>query len=164
MARWLVRSLTLGRVLAQQSYPLHHPTASVPAWHWKTSLHGLWTPIEPFQSRDSQWIHGKNEDSNWRSKVHNSQGTGQHEKILRPMKNSSSSVQTQWQSLSWCIGYPNYVPLIETLALTAWPLCSGMADWTYDLLLKAATLDKATLSGVQHSEAYSSPGCPNRRM
>ena len=37
----------------------------------------------------------------------------------------------------------------------AWPLYSGTANWTYSLLLKTVTLDKATLSSIQHSEAYS---------
>jgi len=46
----------------------------------------------------------------------------------------------------------------------AWPLCSGTMDQTYGLLLKAATLDKATPSSVQHSKAYSSSGRPNHRM
>ena len=46
----------------------------------------------------------------------------------------------------------------------AWPLCSGTIDWTYGLLLKAATLDEATPSSVQHSETYSSSGQPNYRM
>jgi len=50
------------------------------------------------------------------------------------------------------------MPLTETLALMTWPLCSGMADWTYGLLLKAATLDEATPSSIQRSEAHSGPG------
>jgi len=49
------------------------------------------------------------------------------------------------------------MPLTETLALTAWPLYSGIVDQTYGLSLKAATPDEATPSGVQHGEAYSSP-------
>ena len=55
------------------------------------------------------------------------------------------------------------MPLTETLALTTWPFYSGMADWTYGLSLKTATLDEATPSSVQHSEAYSSPRRPNHR-
>ena len=50
------------------------------------------------------------------------------------------------------------MPLTETLISIAWPLCSETADWTYGLSLKAATPDKATPSGVQRGEAYSSPG------
>jgi len=37
------------------------------------------------------------------------------------------------------IGHLDYMPLTETLALMAWPLCSGTVDWTYGLSLKAAT-------------------------
>ena len=44
-----------------------------------------------------------------------------------------------------------------------WPFCSGTADRTYGLLLKTATLDEATPSSVQCSEAYSGPGRPNHR-
>ena len=55
------------------------------------------------------------------------------------------------------------MPLTETLIPMAWPLCSRMADWTYGLLLKAATLDEATLSSVQCSEAHSGSGQPNYR-
>ena len=141
-----------------------HPTNSIPAQHWKTSSYGLQTLTEPFWSRDSQWIYKKDEDDNWRSEVCNPQNTGLYKKILQPTKNSSSSVQTQWQSLPWRIGYLDYVPLTETLALMAWPLCSGMADRTYGLLLKAATLDEATPSSVQCSEAYSSSRWPDYRM
>ena len=79
------------------------------------------------------------------------------------MKNSGSGVQAQWQSLHWCVGYPDYVPLTETLISMAWSLCSGIADQTYSLLLKAATLDEATSSSVQRGEAYSSSGWPNYR-
>ena len=116
---WLVWPPTYRRVLVQQSCPLHHLTNSVPARHWKTSSHKLQTLTEPFQSRDSQWIHGKDKDGNWRSEVCDPQSTGWHEKILWPTKNSSSSVQTQWQSLPWHIRYPDYVPFAETLTLTA---------------------------------------------
>ena len=56
------------------------------------------------------------------------------------------------------------MPLTETLASTAWPLCSGTADQTYGLLLKAVTPDEATLSSVQHSEAYSGSRRPDHRM
>jgi len=42
----------------------------------------------------------------------------------------------------------------ETLALMAWPLCSGKIDRTYGLLLKTVILDEATPSSVQCSEAY----------
>ena len=79
------------------------------------------------------------------------------------MKNSGSSIQAQWQSLPWRVGYPDYVPLTETLTLTAWPFCSGTVDQTYGLSLKAATLDKATPSSIQHGEAYSSPRWPDYR-
>ena len=48
------------------------------------------------------------------------------------------------------------MPFTETLASTAWPLCSRMVDQTYGLSLKAATLNEATPSDVQHGEAYSS--------
>jgi len=66
-ARRLVQPITHGGVPAQQSHPLHHPIAFVSARHQMTSSHGLWTPAEPFQSRDSQQVHRKNEDSNRRS-------------------------------------------------------------------------------------------------
>ena len=79
------------------------------------------------------------------------------------MKNSGSSVQAWWQSLPWRVRHPDYAPLTETLASTAWPLCSRTADGTYGLSLKAATLDEATPSGVQHGKAYSSPGWPDYR-
>jgi len=154
MARWLVWSLTLSRVPAQQSCPLHYPTASIPARHRKTFSHGIQTLTGLFWSRDSQWIHGKNEDGDQRSEVRDLQGTGRHEKVLRPTKNSGSGVQSQWQGLPWRIGYPNYVPLAETLALMTWPLCSGTVDWTHGLLLKTATSDEVTPSGVQCSEAH----------
>ena len=94
--RRLVRSITHDRIPAQQSCPLCYPTASIPAWHWTASSHGLQTLTEPFRSKDSQWIHRKDEDSDRRSKVYNSQSTGQHEKILRLMKNSGSGVQPRW--------------------------------------------------------------------
>jgi len=55
------------------------------------------------------------------------------------------------------------MPFTETLTSMAWPLCSGTADQTYDLLLKAATLDEATPSSIQCSEAYSGSGQPNHR-
>ena len=48
------------------------------------------------------------------------------------------------------------MPFTETLASTAWPLCSRTVDQTYGLSLKAATLNEATPSDVQHGEAYSS--------
>ena len=38
------------------------------------------------------------------------------------------------------------MPFTETLASTAWPLCSRMVDQTYGLSLKAATLNEATPS------------------
>ena len=157
-ARRLVWPFIHGGVPAQQSYLLHHPTNSVPAWYRKTSLYGLRTLTELLQSRDSQWIHRKNEDSNRRSEVRDPQDTGWHEKILWLTKNSGSSVQAWWQSLPWHVGHPDYAPFTETLTLTAWPLCSGTADWTYGLLLKAATPDEVTPSSVQCGEAYSSPG------
>ena len=56
------------------------------------------------------------------------------------------------------------MPLTETLAPTTWPFCSGMVNWTYGLLLKTPTLDKAIPSSVQCSEAYSSPRRPDYRM
>ena len=56
------------------------------------------------------------------------------------------------------------MPLTETLTPTTWHLCSGMADQTYGLSLKAVTLDKATPSSVQCSEAYSSSRRPDHRM
>ena len=56
------------------------------------------------------------------------------------------------------------MPLAETLAPMAWPLCSRIADWTYGLSLKTATWDEATPSSVQRSKAYSSPRRPNYRM
>jgi len=80
------------------------------------------------------------------------------------MKNSGSSVQTWRQSLPGCIGHLHYVPFTETLTSTAGPLCSRKTDRTYGLLLKAATLDEATLSGVQCSEAYSGSRRPNYRL
>jgi len=86
-ARQLVRPLTHGRVPAQQSCPLYYLTASISAWHQMAFSYGLWTPTEPFWSRDSQWVHGKNENSNLQS-------TERHKKILQLMKNSGSSVQT----------------------------------------------------------------------
>ena len=46
-ARRLVRPLIHGRVPAQQSRPLHYPTASVSAQHWTYPLHGLQTLTEP---------------------------------------------------------------------------------------------------------------------
>ena len=79
------------------------------------------------------------------------------------MKNSSSGVQTQQQSLPRCIRYLDYAPFVETLTSTTGPLCSGKTDRTYSLLLKAATLDEATPSGVQCSEAHSSSGRPDYR-
>jgi len=54
MARQLVRPITHGGIPAQQSCPLRYPTASVPARHRMTSLHGLRTLTEPLWSRDSQ--------------------------------------------------------------------------------------------------------------
>ena len=60
----LVRPITHGRVPAQQSHLLYHPTASIPARYRMTSLHRLRTPAEPFWSRDSQRVHEKDEDSN----------------------------------------------------------------------------------------------------
>jgi len=53
-ARRLVRPFTHGGVPAQQSCPLHYPTNSVPARHWKTSSHGLRTLTELLQSGDGQ--------------------------------------------------------------------------------------------------------------
>ena len=55
------------------------------------------------------------------------------------------------------------MPLTETLALTTWPFCSRTVDQTYSLSLKTTTLNKATPSSVQRSEAYSSPRRPNHR-
>jgi len=91
-ARWLVQPLTHDGVPAQQSCPFYYPTASISAQHQMASSYGLRTLTEPFWSRDSQWVHGKDEDSNQRSKVCDPQSTGWHEKILRPIKNSGSSV------------------------------------------------------------------------
>ena len=68
------------------------------------------------------------------------------------------------QAIESSVGYPDYMPLIETLAPTTWPFCSGTVDWTYSLLLKTATLDEATPSSVQRSEAYSGPRRPDHRM
>ena len=124
----------------------------------------LWHLTEPFWSRDSQRVHREDEDGNQRSKVRNPQGTGWHEKILWPTKNSGSSVQTQRQSLPWRIGHLDYTPLTETLASIAWPFCSRTADQTYGLSLKAATLDEATPSSVQRSKAHSSSRQPDYRM
>jgi len=45
----------------------------------------------------------------------------------------------------------------------AWPFCSRTADWTYGLLLKAATLDEATPSSVQRSKAHFSSRRPDYR-
>ena len=88
MAGRLVWPLTHGEVPAQQLCPLHYLTTSIPAQHWMASSHGLWTPTEPFWSRDSQWIHGKDEDSNQRRKVHNLQSTGRHKKYHKwPLTN-----------------------------------------------------------------------------
>jgi len=116
MARQLVWSFTHSGVPAQQSCLLHYLTVSIPAWHLTAFSHGLRTPTEPFWSRDSQWIHRKDEDSHRRSEVRDLQGTEWHEKILQLMKNSGSSVQTWRQSLPWCIRYLDYVPFTETLA------------------------------------------------
>ena len=55
------------------------------------------------------------------------------------------------------------MPLTGTLAPMTWPFCSGTADRTYGLSLKTATLDEATPSSVQRSEAYSSPRRPDHR-
>ena len=163
VARWLVRSLTHGGVPAQQSCPLCYPTASIPAWHWMYSSHGLWTPTEPLQSRDGQWVYGKDENGNQRSKVCDLQSTRRHKEVLRLMQNSSSGVQPRWQSLPRHIGYPNHTPFTETLTLMARPLCSGMEDQIYGLSPKATTLDEATPSSVQHSEAHSSSRWPDYR-
>ena len=62
------------------------------------------------------------------------------------------------------IGHLDYMPLTKTLALMAWPLCSGTVDRTYGLSLKAVTPDEATPFGVQYDEAYSSPGRPDYRL
>jgi len=77
VARRLVWPVTYGRVPAQQPCPLHYPIASVPARHQTTSLHGLQTLAELFWSRDSQWVHRKDEDSNWQSQICDLQSTGQ---------------------------------------------------------------------------------------
>ena len=127
------------------------------------SSHGLRTLTEPLRFRDGQRVYRKNENGNRRSEVCDPQGTGRHEKILRPSKNPDSGVQTWRQSLPQCIRYPHYVSLTETLALTAWPFCSKMADRTYGLSLKAATLGEATPSSVQHSKAHSGSGRPDYR-
>ena len=74
------------------------------------------------------------------------------------MQNSGSSVQPWRQSLPRHIGYLDYTPFAETLALMAWPLCSGTKDQTYGLWPKAATLDEATPSSVQRSKAYFGSG------
>ena len=55
------------------------------------------------------------------------------------------------------------MPLTETLAPMTWPFCGGTVDWIYGLLLKTAILDEATLSSVQHSEAYSGSRRPDHR-
>jgi len=153
MARRLVQPLTYGGVPAQQPCPLHYLTASVPTQHWMHFSHGLWTPTEPLQSRDGQRVYRKDENGNRRSEVYDLQGTGQHKKILRPSKNSSSGVPTGRQGLPQRIGYLHYVPLTKTLVPTAWPFCSRTADRTYGLLLKAATLDEVTPSSIQRSKA-----------
>ena len=64
VARQLVRPVTYGRVPVQQSHPLYHLTASIPARYQMTSLYRLQTPAELFRSRDSQQVHGKDEDGN----------------------------------------------------------------------------------------------------
>ena len=120
--------------------------------------HRLQTLTKPLRLRDSQRVYEKDENGDRRSEIRDPQGTGRHEKILRLTKNSGSSVQTWRQSLPRRIGYPHYMPLAETLAPTAWPLCSGTADRTYGLSLKTTTRDEATPSSVQRSEAYSGPG------
>ena len=163
-ARQLVWPLTYGKVLAQQSCPFRYPTASIPTQHQMYSLHRLRTLTEPLGLRDGQWVYRKNENSDRRSKIRDLQDTGWHEKILWPLKNSSSGIQTWRQSLPRCIRYPYYTPLTETLAPTAWLLCSGTADWTYGLSLKTATQDKATLFSIQYSKTYSSPRRPDYRM
>ena len=126
--------------------------------------HRLQTLTEPLRLRDSQRVYGKDKNGDRRSEICDPQGTGRHEKILRLTKNSGSSVQTWRQSLPRRIGYPHYMPLAETLALTAWPFCSETADWTYGLSLKTATQDKATLFSIQYSKTYSSPRRPDYRM
>jgi len=138
-ARQLVWSLTYGGVPTQQPCSLCYPTAFIPARHWMTSSHGLQTPTEPFQSRDSQWIYEKDENSDQRSEICDPQGTGRHEKVLWLTQNSGSSIQVWRQSLPRHIKYLDYASFIETLASTAWPLCSRAQDQTYGLLPKAAT-------------------------
>ena len=113
-----------------------------------TSSHGLRTPTKPFWSGNSQRVYGEDKNSKQRSEVHDPQGTGQHEKVLRPTQNSGSDIQPWRQSLPQCIGYLDYVSFAETLALIAWPLCSGALDRIYGLPPKAATQDKATPSSV----------------
>ena len=162
-ARWLVRPLTHGGVPAQQSRLLCYPTASVPARHQMYSSYGLRTLTELLWSRDGQRVYGKDENGNWRSEVYDPQSTKRHKEVLQPTQNSSSGVQPRWQSLPWCIRYLNHMPFTETLASMAWPLCSGTKDRTYGLSPKATTPDEATLSSVQHSEAYSGSRRPNYR-
>ena len=128
-----------------------------------TSSHGLRTLAEPFWSRDSQQVHRKDEDSNWQNQIHDLQSTEWHEEILWQMQNSGSSVQPWQQSFSQRIRYLDYVPFAETLALMAWSLYSRTENRTYSLWPKAATPDKATLSSVQCSKAYSSSGWPDHR-
>ena len=69
MPRRLVQPIIHGGIPAQQSCPLCYLIASVPARHWMAPLHGLWTLTEPFQSRDGQWIHRKDEDCKRTSRV-----------------------------------------------------------------------------------------------
>ena len=123
-------------------------TASIPTRHQTTSSHGLRTLTKPFRSGDSQRVHGEDENGERRSEVHNPQGTRRHEKVLQLTQNSGSSIQPWQQSLPQCIGYPDHASFTETLTSTAWPLCSGVQDWTYGLPPKAATQDKATPSSV----------------
>ena len=123
---------------------------------------GLRILTESLRSRDGQRVYGKDKNGDRRSEVCDLQSIRRHEEVLQPMQNSSSGVQPRRQSLSRRIGYLN-VPFAETLALTAQPLCGGTENWTYDLLPKATTLDKATPSSIQRGEAYSSPGWPDYR-
>ena len=139
MAKRLVRSITYSGIPTQQPCPLRYPTASVPARHQTTSSHGLRTPTKPFQSGESQRIHGEDENGDRRSEIHDTQSTGQHEKVLRPTQNSGPSIQPWRQSLPRRIGYPDYASFAKTLASMAWPLCSGAQDRTYGLPPEAAT-------------------------
>ena len=93
--------------------------------HQKAPPHGLRTPTKPLQSGDGQRIHRENENGDRRSEVRDPQGTGRHEKVLRPQKNSGAGVQPWQQGLPRRIGHLDYTPFAETLTSTTWLLHSG---------------------------------------